>query len=290
MSSAVHDEFGKIAAIYEKSAGGATRLVATHLAGLIDLDPATMHTIKIFDNACGTGIMIDEILALPSVASNEALRHRLEFTAADEANSMIEVLKHKVADGKWAIPAANLTTHALAAEDLDVLSDGEFDYSFTNFGFLFFKDPEKAARHVYRTLKPGGKAFVTTWKSLPYIDAVQRAALSVRPGYPEPVIPLDPAWLDPVHVEDVFKRAGFDYVRVYEQPSRYSGDSVVDVSNTFMGFSRGFLKGKQGWSDEELDALSTALATEIEGLGDALEVTNTTTAIKTVALVAVLTK
>jgi ubiquinone/menaquinone biosynthesis C-methylase UbiE len=290
MSSALDGEFGKIAAVYEKSAGGSTRRIATHLAGLIQLDPATTHTIKILDNACGTGIMIDEILAVPSVAADASLRNRLEFTAADEAGSMVEVLKHKVSEKHWDIPADNLTTHVLGAEDLELLTDDDFDYSFTNFGFLFFKDADKAAKHVYRTLKPGGSAYVTTWKSLPYVEAIQKAAVSVRPGYSEPVVPLNPLWMNAAHVEDVFRRAGFEDVTVYEQPSRYAGDSVADISSTFMGFTGGFLKGKQGWSEEELNRLQKELTPELERLGDALEVTETMAAIKTVALVAVLKK
>ena len=62
--------------------------------------------------------------------------------------------------------------------------DGLFDINVTNLGIFFFPDPVKGTKEIYRTLKPGGKAAVTTCKfsgMSPVFYAVQEVIQPAKP-------------------------------------------------------------------------------------------------------------
>ncbi|RVX67147.1 hypothetical protein B0A52_08581 [Exophiala mesophila] len=276
------EHFANIASVYEKGTGGATRQIATHL---VQLASPISGDAKILDNACGTGVVIDELLA---TVPDPQVRNSLKFTATDAASPMIDLVKGKVEE-QWHIPADNITALALAAENLDEVASDNFDYSFTNFGFLFFKDADKAAKHVYRTLKPGGRAFITSWKDLGYMKAVQQAAVKVRPDRPPPYLPFDLAWLDSAHIKAVFERAGFQNVVVHDQQSSYAADSVTSLRQLLIGMMEGMLK-MQGWTDSEVKSLEPELESTIRALGDVLVIEQDVAWIKMMAHVAVCIK
>jgi ubiquinone/menaquinone biosynthesis C-methylase UbiE len=47
-------------------------------------------------------------------------------------------------------------------------------------GFMFFPQPEKAAKHLYRVAKPGGKCYITSWKQVGYTDIAFRVIKALR--------------------------------------------------------------------------------------------------------------
>jgi SAM-dependent methyltransferase len=47
--------------------------------------------------------------------------------------------------------------------------DNKLTHSFTNFAIMAMPEPDKVAAHIYRTLKPGGTAVITTWKHIGYV-------------------------------------------------------------------------------------------------------------------------
>lgn len=168
----------------------------------------------------------------------------LLFTATDAAAPMVERLLSKVGT-QWLVPADH-NTLTLAAKDLDGIESDSFDYSFTNFGFLFFKDPNKAAKHVCRTLKPRGQAFITSWKDFGYMEAIEKAAVQVRPDHPSPYLPFDKAWLDSSYIKADFEQAGFRSVEVHQQPSSYASGSAPALSRSLVGMMEGMLKCRDG--------------------------------------------
>lgn len=255
--------FQNVAASYEKNAGGSTRAVAKHLVSLAS--PITTNS-KILDNACGTGIVIDELLAS---ITDEAVKQSLIITAVDASPAMIDILKGK-AENVWNIPSDHLSAKALTAEDLNTIPAETYDYSFTNFGFVFFKDPSKAAGHVYRTLKPGGTAYITAWANLGYMRAVESAAEAIRPGVPKPKLPFGDEWFEMGHLEKLFGEAGFKDVDVSLRESRWSAQSVGDLAWTIGEVVGPLLKG-HGWSDGEVGRLAGEMERTFEGDEEGLE-------------------
>jgi ubiquinone/menaquinone biosynthesis C-methylase UbiE len=89
--------------------------------------------------------------------------------------------------------------------------DEMFTHSYTNFAIFFLPDNEaaRAASHIYRTLKPGGTAAITTWAEAPQREILQ----SIRQSTHRTTSPL-PAfrslqWQDPARLEEVLQKAGF---------------------------------------------------------------------------------
>jgi len=76
---------------------------------------------------------------------------------------MIEFFKTRALENNW----SNISTDILDVRDLKSLQDGTFSHVITNFGFApDVSDPTgplKAAKEMWRVLKPGGVAVTTIW-------------------------------------------------------------------------------------------------------------------------------
>ena len=120
---------------------------------------------KILENLCGTGFVTEDILKRGSEA---------QFHAVDAAPNMIELAKAKLGD------KPNIHYGVMPGEILE-FPDKHFTHSFTNLGILFFKSPAAGAEEIWRTLKPGGIAIVTSWSRLDTVeDGVVPAQLAIR--------------------------------------------------------------------------------------------------------------
>jgi len=259
-ASNTQEHFNNVAANYERSTGGATRTVAKHVASLIS--PIASHS-KILDNASGTGIVIEEIL---HSIKDKDVRDSVAFTAVDASPAMIDIIKAKgQSGGSWKIRENQLHAQPLAAENLDSLSSDAFDFSFTVFGFQFFKDARRAADHVYRTLKPGGTAFVTAWADLGYWEAVNSAAEAM--GKSEPRLPFGDEWFRSEHLVQLFKGVGFKDVQVHQKSSPFTAGSRRDLAERLAGMFGMPLK-MQGWSEGDVEKLPEAMERAFEGYSE----------------------
>lgn len=255
--ASAQDYFQNLAAKYERAAGGSTHVIAKHLASLAS--PIAANA-KILDNASGTGIVIDRLLSsIPEATVRETLR----ITAVDVSSAMLDVLNAKV-ENTWKIPVEHVHTEALAAENLEPLPANEFDLSFANFGFHLFKDPHRAATHVYRTLAPGGRAFITTWADLGYMKAINAAAEAIRPGKPGVKLPHGDEWFMPEHLENLFRNAGFEDVEVHQKESVYTVDSSGDLAKRISEMFEWPLR-MHGWEEGEVQMLSGEIERALQG-------------------------
>ncbi|KAL2793040.1 S-adenosyl-L-methionine-dependent methyltransferase [Aspergillus keveii] len=166
--------FDKASEVYERMTGGCTREVAKFL---LTLDPQVNSSSLILDNACGTGLVTEEILG----HSSDAAKPRI--FAADLAPSMVANFEAKAKSKGWIVDSDGESALTVSVMDAESLSypDDTFTHSHTNLGFPFFPNGEKAAGHVYRTLRPGGTAFISTWKTLGYPRPLHAAQRAVRP-------------------------------------------------------------------------------------------------------------
>ncbi|GFF56451.1 hypothetical protein IFM46972_10518 [Aspergillus udagawae] len=260
------EHFNKASASYERMTGGFTREVAKFL---LTLQPTVDSSSVVLDNACGTGIITEEILErVPTV----------KICVADLAPSMVSNLASKAESRGW----ENVEASVMDAEELTF--PGEmFSHSYTNLGILFFQNPEKAAAHIYRTLRPGGTASVTTWSELGYVAHVHRAQKAIRPDSTPWELPIDMAWFAEEKLRRVLDAGGFEAGNIQTQTRTvgYRGDDLDDLVDRM---KTAFAVATEGWSEEGREKWPAALRDSLS------EVERASASVEMVAYVAVARK
>lgn len=102
----------------------------------------------VLDVACGTGVLARQALAATGKTGHVA--------GVDPAPGMIAVAAEVEPGIQWV--QGN-------AEALD-FGDAIFDCVVSQFGMMFFEDRAKAAKEMFRVLKPGGRLAVAVWNSI----------------------------------------------------------------------------------------------------------------------------
>lgn len=249
--------FDKSSDAYERMTGGSTREVAQFL---LTLDPKIESSSIILDNACGTGIMTSEIMGLFPGA-----KPKPKIFAADLAPSMVANFSDVARAKGWVKDQDNdgLTISVIDAEDL-TYPDNIFTHSYTNLGFPFFPQAEKAAAHVYRTLKVGGTAFISTWSKLGYLRPLHEAQLRAFPDSKPWEIPMPKEWLTKEKLVEVLEKGGFDSekIQIQERTVGYRGRDVDDLLAIMRAWLLGYVTNgwtedeKEKWANELRDSLS----------------------------------
>ena len=101
-----------------------------------------------------------------------------------------------------------IDTAVMNGMDLHFPND-TFDISFTSIAIFAFPDPVKGARELYRTLKPGGIAALTTWKHVGWLPLLHEVEQLVWPGKALTQFPFLDAWTVPGKLASVLREGGF---------------------------------------------------------------------------------
>ena len=127
---------------------------------------------------------------------------------------------------------SNVETSAVDGESLKV-GDGVFDAAICRLGLMFFPNPGKGLREMYRALKPGGRACTMVFSSpdnnpcvsILVSTAFKYAGLAPRDPYqPGGLLSLGKPGL----IEDVFQQAGFSHVATTKLAAPFRLPSVKD--------------------------------------------------------------
>ena len=232
--------FNKSAASYEKGSGNTTRNVATEIVQVYLTD--LPKNPRILDNACGPAILTEELLKAYPNASVDAV---------DLAPGMIDVVKGMIQANGW---EDQVRTDVMNGCDLK-LPDNVFDASVTNFGIFMMEPSEKAGSEIYRTLKEGGLAVITTWKKVGWPAILDEIAKSLRPGKEPFRMPKLEKWFLRDTLEDTMKQAGLKDVQLTEFPTgiwKMKGEEEQFTGK--MASMIGMLLGDQ-WTPEEKEKL-----------------------------------
>lgn len=207
--------FASIISIYEHRVGHACRAVASHLPSLLTSFPAVGGTV--LENACGTGAATQEFLEVYPSA---------EVSAADVVPPMVQSFKAIIA----ADPALAAQVKDLRIENGETLTYAEnsFDAVLTNFGIFFFPNPVAGAKQIYRTLKPGGTALVTLWKTFGVKRILWEVQERVKPASLLTELPLMEPWCDPKRLEKVLTDGGFGSIEFSVVKEGMWGKNKVD--------------------------------------------------------------
>ncbi|ORY04457.1 S-adenosyl-L-methionine-dependent methyltransferase [Clohesyomyces aquaticus] len=235
--------FDRVASSYE--ATDATSKIARELLALA---PPISAKSAVLDNACGPGIITSEIKKQSHSAD-------ARICAVDISPAMIEKVREKNLPG--------VEAGVMDAQNLNFAND-IFTHSFTNMGIFLFPDPEKGAVEIYRTLKPGGIAVVTSIKQAGWIRIFQSAQRAVKPGVPLWNGMLLEEWSTKEKLQSVIEAGGF------RKENIDFGTAGSVMPGSMMGSFLESIKDKatsmitEGWSKQEQDGFDVALQVELE--------------------------
>jgi len=176
-----------------------------------------------------------------------------EFYATDYSAPMIEQLRKK----EW---ASKVHVSVMDAQELS-FPDDHFTHSFTDFALMAIPNPEKAAKQIYRTLRPGGTAVLTTWKELGYMVIFHDAQKKVKPDsefLPGPRS-IGGEWMTDTKLRTTLEAAGFQSNHI-----KITTDQAV-MSSDMWGPGLDLMKGVlikdivQGWTDKEQEQYNEVL-------------------------------
>lgn len=244
----VGDFFQKMAETYEDSIPIMKDIAQT----VIKRTPPITSNSIVLDNACGPGIVTGQIMKqLPSNTSPH-------FFAADFSPAMLEQLrKHD-----W---ASKVQSEVMDAQELKY-PDENFTHSFTNFALMAMPDPLKAAKQIYRTLKPGGTAALTTWKQLGYMVIFHDAQMKVKPDSECRPGPrgISGEWMSDTKLRSTLEEAGFQAKDIEITTETATMSSAM--WNSGLELMKGVLVADvvQGWTDEEKEEYNGVLKEQFE--------------------------
>ncbi|KAF2627198.1 S-adenosyl-L-methionine-dependent methyltransferase [Macroventuria anomochaeta] len=252
------------AAAYEASTGGCTRDLARHI---LTLCPSITSGSVIHDNACGTGIVAQEIVARNVLTKGGPdADYALTIHCTDKSEAMVSLTQsgYQGCESANSMLASflNVRVHftVTPSESLS-FPDGTFSHSFTNCGILHFDNGLTGAREILRTLKPGGTAVVTSWKELKPFEVVREAQRAC--GHEEPLFrpPVDEKWFKAETLESVLRDAGFETVEIGEKTVHVAGKDVGELCGHLMALLSRY---SQKWSGEEETTFRKQLEIEVE--------------------------
>jgi len=177
-------------------------------------------------------------------------------SAIDFSEAMIEALHRRAA-------AASLDVEARVGDGMALpYPDGSFDAAFSMFGLMFFPDQVAGLRELFRVLRPGGRAVISSWvpmDAVPVLAGIFEALQAELPSLPFPKgkAPLG----EPAELIEAFTAAGFGNVRVESRTHAVESGSMEEF---FVGMRRSnapfvLLKHKLGeekWAEVSAGVLS----------------------------------
>ena len=217
-----------------------------------DLNHPITKSSVVLDNAAGPGILTGELIK--QIPPSELP----ELHAADFSPAMIRVLDAKGWGAKFGVKAV-----VMDAQDLKY-PDDMFTHVFMNLGIFALPEPLKGTKQIFRVLKSGGIALVTTLRGTGWLPPFQKAQKRIRPDVPEFQGMLPPDWAKSEKIRTLLEQGGFEpkNVEVREAGTTMDMGRFSMNQKPIIKMAREFIV--KGWTDEEATAFDKALAEELE--------------------------
>ncbi len=187
---------------------------ATRITGPISV--AALHRV----GPIGPGVRLLDIGAGAGALSVPAAYAGASVTAVDIAPGMVELLSERLA----AFPDAE--AQVMDGQVLTI-ADGFFDVSASIIGVSMFQDWPLGLSEQVRVLRPGGKAVLATWRTMPGGGPFVIMAEAMRAVFPDRAPPPAPpgflALSDPARMEAAMRDSGLRDVKVEEIEAEWKG-------------------------------------------------------------------
>ncbi|WP_299627772.1 class I SAM-dependent methyltransferase [uncultured Tateyamaria sp.] len=191
------DPWDRVADGYEASAKPVFSEFAAATLDLVDIRPDQ----NVADIACGPGTFT----TLP-------VERGAGVSAIDFSARMLRILERNVALGNL----DGVSIHQGDGQDLP-FEDNQFDAAFSLFGLMFFPDREKGYSEMFRTLRDGGTACVSSWAQLslcPLFDVMAQSITRLDPSRRPPKYDIS-SLENPNVLSAEMRTAGFENVVVH---------------------------------------------------------------------------
>ncbi|KAI2464151.1 S-adenosyl-L-methionine-dependent methyltransferase [Annulohypoxylon bovei var. microspora] len=243
--------FQKNASAYEKNVGSTSSRLAAAALSLLPLSSYTSSS-HILDSASGPGIVTKlllssspEAISVPGLPISPPPR----VTGIDFVPAMVDSFTANKASLNWTTADAFVQD----SQDLGRFKDSEFDAVVMNLGIFTLNDPVAGAAEMYRVLKPGGHAVITTWKTRRAVDVLQGVVDVIKPNSGLKPMYMAPEWLTKEKLLSVMEGGGFpsDHIKASESSPNWEcgpGDGAVKALKSPMWTAKLW----DGWSAEEI--------------------------------------
>ena len=154
-----------------------------------------------------------DVAAGPGILTLAAAKLGAKVLGIDFSPSMVERLQARVAEAGL----ANVQAQVMDGQALQ-LPDNWCDVTFSNFGIIFFPEPDKGFQEMHRVLKPGGRAAISTWSNPQKLEFMQVIMTAIQQVAPDFAPPGPPVWLrfqDPAVLRQSLEQSGFRQVQVH---------------------------------------------------------------------------
>jgi SAM-dependent methyltransferase len=187
---------------------------------------------RVLDIGCGGG--------KTSLAAAQAVGDEGAVVGADISRPLVALATRRAAEAG----AANATFRDVDMQT-DTVDGGPFDIAISQFGVMFFDEPDAAFANIRAHLRPGGRLAFACWQVAernPWFFAPAIAAFLPPPPAPAPgKSPTGPFVLgDPDHTAETLRSAGFEDVgwAAHDIEVEVPQDAIVDAGQlTFMGIA-----------------------------------------------------
>jgi ubiquinone/menaquinone biosynthesis C-methylase UbiE len=248
--------FERVASTYESSA-----VVMKDIASqLLHLPPQVTSSSVIHDNACGPGIVTGQILSLPEFADGKQLP---KIHATDISAAMIRALMSRAVRDAW--PHGVVKAEAMDSMDLCGIKSETFTHSYMAAAIFIVPDATEALKEVWRTLKPGGVAFVTSFEDLEYMEIFRDANKAVRSEAAPLKSPFSEEWSTEKKLRDVVEGGGFESgnVEIRRITAGMRGADLASPGGA--AFVETFAKGiSKEWAEEEQVAFERKVKEDLQ--------------------------
>ena len=181
----------------------------------------------------GRGYRVLDVAAGPGVMTFAAAGKGADVLGTDFAPKMVDRLRQRVADSV----VSNVNVQVMDGQALEA-PDASFDTVCSNFGVIFFPDPDQGFREMYRVLKPGCTAVVSAWSWAERFEPLQLMMGAVRHVIPDSTPASPPVWMrfqDPEALRQSIQQAGFAKTEVVTLPGVWSFPSVGWLRKNLLG-------------------------------------------------------
>ncbi|KAL2043657.1 hypothetical protein N7G274_003964 [Stereocaulon virgatum] len=200
---------GPLAKTYNDRTGGCNIILANHLINLTTPHlPAPTEPLRILDNACGPAVLTTQCMRNEAITAHQELHISATDTSADFITANRALIS---SNPNWTCAGRLVDTDVMNGMDL-AFPDNTFDVSFTSLGIFAFPDPVRGAAELYRTLKAGGVAALTTWKRVGWMPLLHEVEQMLQPGCEPTHFPLVEAWMGRGKLEQTLRDGGFEDV------------------------------------------------------------------------------